>query len=181
MAKTPLSLASDDRGGLRKGAFFDRDGVLIADTGYLSDPAKIRWIPGAQQAVALLAARGYMLFVVTNQSGVARGYFPESAISRVHEAMQADLPPEARFADIAWCPHHPEGTVPRFTCICACRKPAPGMVTALIDRHGIDTSRSFLIGDRPSDMAAAAGAGIAGHLFSSGDLHRFVADLPSLT
>lgn len=181
MANASRSLAAQDGRGLRKAVFFDRDGVLITDTGYLSDPADICWTPGAQQALALLAARGYLLFVVTNQSGVARGYFPESAIARVHAAMQAYLPPEARFADIAWCPHHPEGTVPGYACVCACRKPAPGMVTALIDRHGIDTSRSFLIGDRPSDMAAAAGAGIAGHLFSGGDLHSFVADLPGLT
>ncbi len=177
---TPPS-SSLDRRGLRQAVFFDRDGVLIADTGYLSDPEDIRWMPGAHMALALLAARGYLLFVVTNQSGVARGYFPESAIARVHAAMQADLPLDARFTDIAWCPHHPEGSVPRFTCICNCRKPAPGMVTSLIARHGIDTSRSFLIGDRPSDMAAAAAAGIAGHLFSGGDLHRFVADLPGLT
>ncbi len=157
--------------------FFDRDGVLIADTGYLSDPADIRWIPGALKAVALLARRGFLSFVVTNQSGVARGYFPEEAIAHVHAAMQADLPTDVRFADLAYCPHHPQGTVPAFARPCDCRKPAPGLITALIARHGIDRSRSFLIGDRPSDLAAAAGAGVSGHLFSGGNLLAFVTGL----
>lgn len=157
-----------------RGAFLDRDGVLIVDTGYLSDPADIRWIDGAQKALARLAAHGYRLFVATNQSGVARGYFEEAAIGRVHAAMQAALPANARIDDIAYCPHHPDGSVARFAVACECRKPLPGMLNRLIAQHRIDRAGSFLIGDRASDMAAAASAGIAGFLFPGGDLDQFV-------
>jgi D-glycero-D-manno-heptose 1,7-bisphosphate phosphatase len=160
-----------------RGAFFDRDGVLIVDTGYLSDPADIRWVDGAQRALARLAGHGYRLFVATNQSGVARGYFEEAAIGRVHAAMQAALPAEAQIDDFAYCPHHPEGSVARYAMACDCRKPLPGMLNRLIAQHGIDREDSFLIGDRGSDMAAAAGAGIAGFLFPGGDLDLFVTRL----
>lgn len=166
-----------EKGTVLRGAFLDRDGVLIHDTGYLSNPAEIHWVTGAQRALARLAAHGYRLFVVTNQSGVARGYFEEAAIGRVHAAMQAALPADARIDDIAYCPHHPEGSVARYAMDCTCRKPAPGMLHRLIELHRIDRSGSFLIGDRASDMAAATGAGIPGHLFPGGDLDRFVAGL----
>ncbi|AJP74367.1 D,D-heptose 1,7-bisphosphate phosphatase [Sphingomonas hengshuiensis] len=158
-------------------AFFDRDGVLIVDTGYLSDPGAIRWIEGAREALARLAALGYRLFVVTNQSGVARGYFDEAAIDRVHAAMQAALPEAARIDAFAYCPHHPEGSVLAYARACDCRKPAPGMINGLIETHRIDRARSFLVGDKATDVEAAARAGIAGFLFPGGDLDRFVCDL----
>lgn len=160
-----------------RGAFFDRDGVLIVDTGYLSEPGEIRWVDGAQRALARLGAQGYKLFVVTNQSGVARGYFDEAAVGRVHAAMQAALPAEAQIDEFAYCPHHPDGSVAQYVTACECRKPASGMLNRLIARHRIDPGGSFLIGDRASDLAAAAGAGVAGFLFSGGDLDRFVTRL----
>lgn len=162
-----------------RAAFFDRDGVLIVDTGYLSDPRDIRWIDGAQEALGRLAAMGYRLFVVTNQSGIARGYFEEDAVGRVHAAMQADLPDAARLDDIAYCPHHPAGSVERYAHSCTCRKPEPGMLNRLIERHHIDRAASFMIGDRASDMEAAAAAGIAGFLFEGGNLDKFVAQILS--
>ncbi|WP_448662044.1 D-glycero-alpha-D-manno-heptose-1,7-bisphosphate 7-phosphatase [Sphingomonas sp. CJ20] len=157
-----------------RAAFFDRDGVLIVDTGYLSDPADMRWVDGAQQALARLAAQGYRLFVVTNQSGVARGYFEEAAVDRVHAAMQAALPPPARIDAFAYCPHHPDGSVARYALACDCRKPAPGMIERLTATHRIDRAGSFLIGDKASDVEAATRAGIAGFLFTGGDLDAFV-------
>ena len=160
-----------------RAAFLDRDGVLIADTGYLSDPQDIAWIAGAQAALARLALLGFQLFVVTNQSGVARGYFDEAAIGRVHMAMQAALPATAQLTDIAYCPHHPEGSVARYAHACTCRKPASGMLDKLIKRHGIDPATSFLIGDRQSDIEAAAGAGVRGFFFRGGDLDAFVTDV----
>lgn len=159
---------------LVRAAFFDRDGVLIVDTGYLSEPRDIRWIEGAQRALARLAARGYRLFVVTNQSGVARGYFEEAAIGDVHAAMQAALPVAARIDAFAYCPHHPAGVVAGYAHACDCRKPAPGMIERLIAEHRIDRAASFLIGDKASDVEAAARAGIAGFLFPGGDLDAFV-------
>ncbi|WP_226016454.1 HAD-IIIA family hydrolase [Novosphingobium sp. FKTRR1] len=157
-----------------RAAFFDRDGVLIVDTGYLSDPDQIQWIEGAQMALARLATMGFMLFVVTNQSGVARGLFEEDAIARVHAAMQTDLGDAARIAEFAYCPHHPEGSVARYALTCECRKPAPGMLDRLIERHGIERGGSFLIGDKATDLEAAARAGIAGFLYTGGSLDRFV-------
>jgi D-glycero-D-manno-heptose 1,7-bisphosphate phosphatase len=160
-----------------RGVFLDRDGVLIHDIGYLSNPSEIRWIDGAQDALARLAALGYKLFIVTNQSGVARGYFEEAAIGRVHAAMQLALPADTQIDDIAYCPHHPQGSVARYAVACTCRKPAPGMLERLIKFHRIDRSDCFLIGDRASDIAAATSAGIPGHLFSGGNLDKFVARL----
>ncbi len=156
---------------------FDRDGVLIVDVGFLARPGDIRWIEGAQRALSRLASLDYRRFVVTNQSGVAKGLFPECAISRVHDAMQATLPPAARIDAFAYCPHHPDGSVPRYTYVCDCRKPAPGMIERLIADHGIDRAGSFLIGDRTTDIEAAERAGIRGFLFGGGDLDRFVIDI----
>lgn len=173
---SPQDRPSKDQ-ALARAAFFDRDGVLIIDTGYLSEPKDILWVDGAQRALARLAACGYRLFVVTNQSGVARGYFEEAAVGRVHAAMQAALPADARIDDFAYCPHHPDGSVAAYATACDCRKPAPGMLNRLIARHRIDRAGSFLIGDRASDLAAASGAGIAGFLFPGGDLDDFVARL----
>lgn len=163
----------EDRTAARA-VFFDRDGVLIVDTGYLSDPADIRWIDGAPAALARLAAAGYRRFVVTNQSGVARGYCAEASVARVHAAMQASLPVTARINAFAYCPHHPAGSVARYAHPCDCRKPAPGMIDHLVAVHRIDRGGSFLIGDRASDLEAAARAGVAGFLFPGGNLDTFV-------
>lgn len=148
--------------------------MLIADTGYLSEPSDIHWIAGARDALARLALMGFHLFVVTNQSGVARGYFDEGAVGRMHMAMQAALPRSAQFTDIAYCPHHPDGSVARYAQVCTCRKPSSGMLDQLIERHGIDPAASFLIGDRASDIEAARRAGVNGFLFTGGDLDQFV-------
>jgi D-glycero-D-manno-heptose 1,7-bisphosphate phosphatase len=156
-------------------AFLDRDGVLIADLGYMADPEQIQWIDGAKPALSRLARAGYRRFVVTNQSGVARGYFDEAAVSRVHAAMQNGLPDESRVDAFAYCPHHPDGVIAAYARPCTCRKPAPGMLDRLIADRGIDRARSFMIGDKPSDLEAAANAGIAGFLFEGGNLEAFVA------
>lgn len=183
MNETRPSLPSADTAdqgskGVRA-VFFDRDGVLIIDKGYLREPEEIRWVAGAQNALARLAAHGYRLFVVSNQSGVARGYFKEEAVRRVHAALQAALPAQAQIAEFAYCPHHPDGSVARYATACDCRKPASGMLKRLIAKHGIDRDASFLIGDRPSDLAAAKGAGVQGFLFTSGNLDQFVTQLLS--
>jgi len=156
-------------------AFLDRDGVLISDCRYLSDPGKIQWIDGAKLALARLARAGFRRFVVTNQSGIARGYFDEAAILRVHAALQEALPEASRIDAFAYCPHHPDGVIAAYVRSCDCRKPAPGMVDRLIADHGVDRTHSFLIGDKASDLQAAERAGIAGYLFEGGDLDAFVA------
>ncbi len=171
----PLQEPAD--GAIVRAAFFDRDGVLIFDQGYLSDIAEVRWIDGAKDALISLANKGYLLFVVTNQSGVARGFFNEDAVLRVHEFMQTALPTTSQITEFAYCPHHPDGPVSPYAQICDCRKPAPGMINRLIERHGINRGQSFLIGDKQSDLDAAARAEIDGFLFRGGNLNSFVQDI----
>jgi len=159
----------------RPAAFLDRDGVLIEDDGYPHDPALVRWVPGAAAAVALLGRAGYWVFVVTNQSGVARGLYPEAAVPALHGWMNQHL---AGGVDaFEYCPHHPDAPLPAYRQDCACRKPRPGMILALLQRFPVRHQGSFLVGDRASDLAAATAAGLPGHLFPGGRLDAFIAPL----
>lgn len=161
---------------LRPAAFFDRDGVINVDTGYVHRPEDVVLVPGAAAAVRRCNEAGYRVFVVTNQSGVARGMFDLATVDALHAHLQAELVRDgARIDDIRVCPHLPDAAVPAFARRCDCRKPAPGMILDLIERWQVDRSRSFLIGDKPSDIAAATAAGIAGHLHRGGDLDTVVA------
>lgn len=163
---------------LKPAAFLDRDGVLIQDTGYPHRPDQIAWIPGAAEAVRRLNGAGVFVFVVTNQSGVARGYFPETDVVSLHRWMETELASqEARVDDWRYCPHHPEAALSRYRLNCSCRKPKPGMLLDLMRRWPVDLGRSFLIGDKPSDLAAAEAAGIPGHLFRGGNLDTTVRTL----
>ena len=161
----------------RRGAvFFDRDGVLNRDVAYAHRPDQIEWTPGAAEALKLANDAGRLVFVVTNQSGVARGMFTEADVAALHRWMQAELAAQgARVDGWRYCPHHPEGTVAAYARECADRKPGPGMITALIAERDLDPARSFLVGDRDRDVEAAEAAGIAGFLFDGGDLPALVA------
>ena len=147
-----------NRSGQRPAAFFDRDGVLNVDYGYVHDPARLELIEGAVEAVRACNAAGYLVLVATNQSGVARGLFDEAAVEHFHQALRARFADGgARIDDFRYCPHHPTiGTVVD----CDCRKPRPGMLFELARAWSVDRSRSFMIGDKPSDMAAAEAAGV---------------------
>lgn len=162
-------------GPQRPAAFLDRDGVLNADIGYAHRPDQIQWIPGAREAVAQLTAAGWWVFVVTNQAGVAHGYYDEPTVHRLHEWM-ADQISEVGGVVNAWsyCPNHPAGVVPGYDVLDRRRKPGPGMLEDLMGLFPVDVSRSIMIGDRPTDMAAADAAGVAGHLFTGGDLRDVV-------
>ena len=115
----------------RPAAFLDRDGVLNVDTEYTHRIDELEWIPGAQQAVKLLNDAGYHVLVVTNQSGVARGFYEESAIDIFHQHMQQELARHGAHIDaFYYCPHHPDGTVKAFKLTCLCRKPGVGMLAS---------------------------------------------------
>lgn len=158
--------------------FLDRDGVLNLDIGYIGSIDRLVLMDGAVAAVRRANAAGYRVFVVTNQSGVARGYFSEDDVQALHAWMCDRFRHEgARIDAIRYCPHHPEGTVAAYAKTCDCRKPAPGMLRALIAQHGIDPAQSLMIGDSERDLIAARAVGVPAHLFTGGDLDTFVAPL----
>ena len=147
--------------GLRKAAFIDRDGVINVDSGYVGRWEDFRFAPDAIPMLQRLADEGHLLVVITNQSGIARGYFTEAdyqlLTDRYLEALAAQ---GIRVAAVYHCPHHPEGTVAQFTRSCDCRKPAPGMILRAIRELGIDPAASILIGDSERDIEAGRAAGI---------------------
>jgi D,D-heptose 1,7-bisphosphate phosphatase len=153
---------------LRPAAFLDRDGVLNVDHGYVHAVERLEWIAGAPQAVKLLNDAGYRVIVVTNQSGVARGYYDEAAVETFHAHMQDALAAQgARIDAIYCCPHHPDGTVPALAIKCDCRKPGTGMLEQAAREWPIDRAASFLIGDKDIDMEAAAAFNIRGVKFNA--------------
>ncbi len=162
-------------GGLKPAVFFDRDGVLNVDRRYVHRPEDFEWVAGAREAVRRFNEAGWLVFVVTNQSGVARGYYGEGEVRALHDWMSGELALiGARVDEFAYCPHHPQAPVERYRLACDCRKPAPGMLLELMRRWPIDAARSLLIGDNPHDVEAARAAGVEGLLFQGGDLLAFI-------
>lgn len=159
----------------RPAVFFDRDGVLNRDVGYAHRPDQIEWVEGAMDAVRLVNDAGYYAFVVTNQAGVARGFYGEGDVQALHQWMNGELQNAGAHIDrFEYCPSHPDGVVEGYIGADRRRKPQPGMLVDLIGAYPVDAERSFLIGDKPHDLAAASAAGIGGHLFEGGDLGAFV-------
>lgn len=158
-------------GPLRPAVFFDRDGVINADLGYVGEVPRFRLLPGAAEGLRAAAAAGALCFLVTNQSGVARGFFTEGDVEALHRHMAAELAQDgARFDDIRVCPHLPEAPLSAYRRDCSCRKPKPGMILDLMARWPVDPARSGMIGDKPSDVEAARAAGIRGLLYAGGPL-----------
>lgn len=142
------------------GVFLDRDGTVTEEIGYVNDPRRLRLIPGSAEAIALLNAKNIPVILATNQAGVARGYFKEEMIGRCHarlEEMLAAL--GARLDAIFYCPHHPSVGEPPYRQDCECRKPKPGMLLKAAERFGLDLSRSYVIGDKASDLEVAEAVG----------------------
>ncbi|HEX2187730.1 MAG TPA: HAD family hydrolase [Longimicrobiaceae bacterium] len=153
----------------RRVVLLDKDGTLVVDVPYNVDPARIRLAPGAAEGARLLHRAGFDLVVVSNQSGVARGLFPESALAGV-EARLRELLEEAGAAldGFLYCPHHPAGAVPEYTRACDCRKPAPGLLLRALEERGADPAASWMVGDVLNDVEAGRRAGCRTVLVDSG-------------
>ncbi|MBO5515020.1 MAG: HAD family hydrolase [Schwartzia sp.] len=151
--------------------FFDRDGTLNVDKDYLHTIEEFEWIEDAPQAIRWVNERGFLVIVVTNQSGVARGYFGEEDVKRLHEWMNDDLKRFGAHIDaFYYCPHLPNGSVAPYAMECDCRKPKPGLVQRACDDFDIDRGASIMIGDKSRDVECAEAAGLRGVLYEGGSL-----------
>jgi D-glycero-D-manno-heptose 1,7-bisphosphate phosphatase len=159
-----------------KAVFLDRDGVLNIDHGYVYDPAKLEWITGAREAVAAMTQAGLKVLVVTNQSGIGRGYFDEAAMDQFHAAMQAQLAEVGGRIDAFYhSPFHETAVVEAYRVADhPDRKPNPGMVLRGLADWNLTPDEAVIIGDRHIDVEAGSRAGVPGYLFKGGDLRAFV-------
>lgn len=159
----------------RPALFLDRDGVINHDDNYVGSFDRVRWIDGAAATVRLANDLGYYVFVVTNQAGVARGFYGEDDVKALHSRMALALREMgATIDDWRYCPYHPEASVDRYRCAHTWRKPEPGMLLDLMDHWPVDAARSLLVGDQKSDLAAAKAAGIDARQFLGGNLFELV-------
>ena len=157
--------------GRRPAVFFDRAGVINVDRGYVGELSRFAFLPGAAAGVRAANHRGALAFLVTNQSGVARGFYAEADVARLHRHMAEEMGRAgAHLDDIRVCPHLPDAPGAAYRLDCACRKPKPGMILDLLRCWPVDRARSVMIGDKESDMEAARAAGIRGLLSRGGAL-----------
>ena len=160
---------------MRKVLFLDRDGVINKDVSYLYKIADLQWVDGAKEALKLAHDSGYELIVVTNQSGVARGYYKETDVQILHDYMGNELfKAGAPILHFYYCPHHKDGTVERYAVDCNCRKPKAGMILQAIKDFYVDVEHSFIIGDSQRDVDSAEAAGVKGYLFTESNLLHFM-------
>jgi D-glycero-D-manno-heptose 1,7-bisphosphate phosphatase len=162
----------------KRAAFLDRDGVINVERNYVHRPEEFSFVEGAPAAIARLRSAGYRAIVVTNQSGIGRGYYSEAGFQAFTRWIDDRLAEHGAYLDATfYCPHHPEAASGAYLASCLCRKPAPGLIRAALAEFDLDPDASFLIGDKDTDIAAAEAAGVRGYLFAGGNLLRFVESL----
>jgi D-glycero-D-manno-heptose 1,7-bisphosphate phosphatase len=171
-------------GPLKKPAvFIDRDGTINEQMGYINHISRFMLLPGSAEAIRLLNDHGYLVIIVSNQSGVARGYFPMDLANEIHAHMRVLLERDnARVDGIFFCPHYPKGKLPEYSRACECRKPKTGLIKMACGDFDIDMANSYVIGDRCTDMELARNAGLKGILvktgYGLGDLEYVFPHLP---
>ncbi|MGV8058434.1 MAG: D-glycero-alpha-D-manno-heptose-1,7-bisphosphate 7-phosphatase [Smithellaceae bacterium] len=149
--------------------FLDRDGTINEEVGYLDSPDKLKMIPAAYQAIKLINLNGLKAVVISNQAGVARGFFTEEFVHKINNIIAADLQNHGAFIDkFYYCPHHPEHGNGKYLQDCNCRKPAPGMLLQAAQELNIDLASSYFVGDRFIDMETAKKVGAKGVLVKTG-------------
>lgn len=151
---------SESRKLIKNAIFLDRDGVLVEDTGYINSPDGLHFLPRAIDGLRALQDR-FRLVIITNQSGVARGYFSEEDLAEIHDRLIANLSDHGAFLDgIYYCPHHPEGVLDEYRIECDCRKPDAGLIRQASSDLGIDLNGSYMVGDSERDMVAGKSVGL---------------------
>lgn len=159
----------------QRAIFLDRDGVINVDHGYVSRPDEVEFIPGAREMIAELSRQGWFIFVVTNQSGVARGMYTEEDVQALHRWLNEEFAQMGgNVTEFFYCPHLLHAKVKEYDVDCVCRKPRPGMIIQALSKHRIAREDAFLIGDSERDVAAAERAGIRGFLFTGGNVQEFM-------
>ena len=147
----------------------DRDGTLNEQMGYINHISRFILLPGAAEAIRLLNTHDHLAIIISNQSGIARGYFPIELVNQVHDRMRTLLKKEgARIDGIFFCPHHRMGIVPEYSVTCDCRKPETGLITKACNAFDIDMANSYVIGDRQTDIELAHKAKLKAILVSTG-------------
>jgi D-glycero-D-manno-heptose 1,7-bisphosphate phosphatase len=156
-----------------KAVFLDRDGVINVEKGYVHRIEEFELLPGVPLAIRILKEAGFLVIVVTNQSGVARGYYPMDAVHRLHRHLDTELAAFGACIDAYYvCPHHPEHGIGDLKATCSCRKPLPGMLEQAAADFGIDLIKSYMIGDKSSDVAAGLAAGCRSMFLGSASVGR---------
>lgn len=167
----------------RPAVFMDRDGTVNEQMGYINHIRRFVILPGSGEAIRRLNEHGFLAIIVSNQSGVARGYFPIELVYEVHDHMKMLLKREGAVLDkIFFCPHYPGGKIPEYSRLCDCRKPRTGLIEQACRQFAIDMPNSYLIGDRCTDMELAFRSGLKGILvktgYGLGDLKYVLPDHP---
>ncbi len=153
----------------RPAVFIDRDGTINEQMGYINHMSRFILLPGVSEAIRLLNENDFFAIIVSNQSGVARGYFPIVLVYELHASLKASLKEEGAVIDgIFFCPHYPRGIVPDYTCECDCRKPKTGLIDQACKSFDIDMSRSYMIGDRHLDIELAHRLDLRGIMVKTG-------------
>jgi len=164
----------------QRGVFLDRDGTINEEVEYLSNVDQLKLIDGVTEAIRLLNNAGYKVVVITNQSGIARGYITEAQVKTIHTELEKMLQKENAYIDgIYYCPHHPDADVDAYKVDCDCRKPKRGMLEQAAKDLDIDLKNSFVIGDKLSDLGAGAAAGCRKILVRTGYGKEMEKELPN--